>query len=206
MFLISTIVSLISKKLDKNDNKDKVHSSRKASQIIAVGLFGIISLITYYYTKNELFNYIFYLSFVEQFADSMASDIGRLTKRKNLNIITFKPIEKGISGGVSLLGTICALLGSLILMLIPFIFNVIDLKHYIIISILAFLGTVADSVIGALFQALYKCKSCGKLIENPLNCCGETELVKGFKIIDNTMVNYLASLVTCLLGLLLIVL
>lgn len=205
LFLISTVTSSVSKKLDTT-NPEYKKESRKAKQIIAVGLFGIISLIIYYYTDIKLFNYLFYLSFVEQFADSMASDIGRLTKRKNLNIITFKPIEKGISGGVSLLGTLCALGGSLLLMLVPLIFKAVSLKFYIAISFLAFVGTIIDSVLGALFQGLYKCKECGKLIENPLSCCGEGELVKGFRFIDNTTVNYLASFLTCILGLVLLLL
>ena len=206
LFLVSTIVGIVSKKLDKNNNSEHKKESRKAKQIIAVGLFGIISLVLYFYTEKEIFNYIFFLSFVEQFADSMASDIGRLTKRKNLNIITLKPVEKGISGGVSILGTICALLGSLILMLVPLVFNVISFKFYIAIVVLAFIGTVVDSILGALIQALYKCNTCGKLIENPNSCCGDATLVKGCSLIDNTMVNYLASFITCLLGLILLVL
>ena len=206
LFTLSTIVGILSKKLDKKENSEHKKESRKAKQIIAVGLFGIIALVLYYFTKKDIFNYIFYLSFVEQFADSMASDIGRLTKRKNINIITFKPVEKGISGGVSVLGTICALLGSFILMLIPLIFNVITVKFYIAISLLAFVGNLIDSILGATIQALYKCKSCNKLIENPIACCGEVELVKGYRIIDNTAVNYLASFLTCLLGLILLVL
>ena len=205
LFTLSTIVGIVSKKLDKKDGSEHKKESRKAKQIIAVGLFGIVALGLYYFTKQEIFNYIFYLSFVEQFVDSMASDIGRLTKKKNINIITFKPVEKGISGGVSLLGTICALLGSLILMLIPFMFKVISFKYYIAISLLAFIGNIIDSILGATLQALYKCKKCNKLIENSNGCCGEVELIKGFKIIDNTAVNYLASLLTCLLGLILLV-
>ena len=206
LFFISTIVAVISKKLDINKKIEVKEQGRKANQIIAVGLFGILSMVIYHYTNIKLFYYLFFLSFVEQFADSMASDIGRLTKRKNVSIITFKPVEKGISGGVSLLGTLCALLGSMLLMLIPFLFNALSFKFYIAVSLLAFLGTVVDSVLGALFQALYKCKGCKELVETPIHCNQNAELVKGFRIVDNTFVNYAASFVTCILGLILLVL
>ena len=91
-------------------------------------------------------------------------------------------------------------------MLVPLVFNVISFKFYIAIVVLAFIGTVVDSILGALIQALYKCNTCGKLIENPNSCCGDATLVKGCSLIDNTMVNYLASFITCLLGLILLVL
>lgn len=206
LFFISTIVAVISKHLDKKVEENKKSNGRKANQIIAVGLFGILSLIIHYYSGVRLFYYLFFLSFVEQFADSMASDIGRLTKKKNVSIITFKPVEKGISGGVSLLGTSCALLGSLLLMLIPYFFNEVTFKFYISIALLAFLGTVVDSIIGAIFQALYRCNVCSKLIECPIHCDGNAELLKGFRIIDNTAVNYIASFVTCMMGFILLVL
>lgn len=204
LFAISTLVAIISRKLYKKQEV-KEHG-RKANQIIAVGLFGVLSLIIYYFSKIELFYFLFFLSFVEQFADSMASDIGRLTKRKNVSIITFKPVDKGISGGVSLLGTLCALLGGMLLLIIPLVFRVIDFKVYIAIALISFLGTLVDSILGALFQALYKCPSCGELIESNNHCNQETQLIKGFRVIDNTAVNFIASFVTCLLGLILLVL
>ena len=113
LFLISTAVSVIGKRLSgRAGGIDGEHKPRRARQIIAVGLFAVLSLIAYKITGVSLFYYIYFLALTEQMADSMASDIGRLTKRKNINIITLKPIDKGISGGVSLLGTSSALVSS----------------------------------------------------------------------------------------------
>lgn len=201
LFAISTAVSVLGKRLGGGAEG---HSARRASQIAAVGLFAIIFLGIYRYTDYELFYYLFFLALTEQFADSMASDIGRHTNRSNVNIITLKPIEKGISGGISALGTVSALLGSLLLMSIPYFLGAVSLAAYIVISLLSFLGTVIDSVVGALFQALYRCRECGVKVEKNTHCGIEAELIKGFRAVDNTAVNYIAGFLTSAIGVLLI--
>ncbi|MBQ7225923.1 MAG: DUF92 domain-containing protein [Clostridia bacterium] len=202
LFAISTAVSVVGKRIKRRE-EGKVggdHAARRAKQIVAVGLLALISLGVYRYTGIVLFNHLFYLSLTEQFADSMASDIGSLTKRRNINIITFKPCEKGISGGVSLLGTMSALCGCFLLMLLPLALGAVSVYIYFGVCALAFLGTVVDSVAGALFQALYRCASCGKAVEVSTHCGVSGELVKGFRIIDNTAVNYIAGIITCAMG------
>ena len=142
----------------------------------------------------------------EQFADSVASDIGCLTKGKNINIIGFKPIEKGLSGGISVLGTVLALLSSFFLMAIPFALNIANMSVlcYVLASIIAFLGTVIDSALGSLFQALYKCEVCGEKTEEAQHCGQQATLIKGFPEIKNITVNFLTSALTFALGLVLI--
>ena len=205
LFLISTAVSVIGKKLEKrNGCKPEEHKSRRAKQIIAVGLFSVIALMLYRITDVEVFYHIYFLALIEQMADSIASDIGRLTTKKNVNIITFKPIEKGISGGISALGTISALIGSIVLAAIPLAFGAISPIIFVFIALFAFLGTLIDSIAGALLQSLYECVSCKSLIETPYHCGERTRLIKGFKLIDNVAVNYIASFCTSLIGALLI--
>lgn len=202
LFGVSTVVSILSKKLQKG-TKEK-HGPRKWNQIVAVGLFALIALGIYHYTHILLFEYLFFLALAEQFADSMASDIGCLTKGKNVSILNFKPMEKGISGGVSLLGTISALLGSFLLVAIPFLWGEFSVPVYLAVSLMSFIGTVFDSIIGALFQALYRCEQCGKSVEFPLHCGAPAKRIKGFAVIDNIAVNYIAGFLTCLLGCLLL--
>ena len=201
LFGVSTAVSVVGKRLmKKSGGEDHGGGPRKARQIIAVGLFALISLILHYYSDNKLFYYIFFLALTEQFADSMASDIGRFTKKKNVNIVTLKPMEKGLSGGVSLLGTFSALAASFLIMAIPFMLDDMPVEIYIFISALAFIGTLIDSVAGAVFQALYRCDGCGRLVETGSHCGRRTKLIKGVEAVDNTAVNYIAGILTCALG------
>ncbi len=200
LFGVSTAVSVVGKRVMGKAGAFDSGEPRRARQIVAVGLLALISLTLYYFSGANIFYYVFFLALAEQFADSMASDIGRFTRRKNINIVTLKPMEKGLSGGISLLGTLCALGASFLIMLMPLLFGAISARVYLFVSLLAFLGTVIDSVAGALFQALYRCDGCGRLVEVHAHCGAPTRLVKGFGIIDNTAVNYIAGLLTCALG------
>ena len=205
LFLLSTAVSTIGKKVErKRGNSGEGHKARRAKQIVAVGLFAIIALVLHSLTDKNVFYYIFFLALTEQIADSMASDIGRLTKKRNLNIITFRPMEKGLSGGVSVLGTCSALVSSFALMSIPFFLGAVSVKAFLLIAVIAFVGTLVDSVAGALFQSLYQCGNCGSKVESTVHCGVPAKLIKGFGLIDNVAVNYIAGFVTCAMGAVLI--
>ncbi len=207
LFLLSTVVSVIGKKVQKARNGRKEgHKARRAYQITAVGLFAIIALILHKTTGRTLFYYIFFLALTEQIADSMASDLGSLTKGKNVSIITFRPVEKGISGGISVLGTFCALVSSFVLMGIPLALGKVDVRVFLVVSILAFLGTLVDSIVGALAQSLYQCGDCGAFTEAGRHCDRPARLIKGFRLIDNVAVNYIAGFITCTMGGLLLLL
>ena len=205
LFFISTVVSVIGKKLKhKHSQKPQGNNARRAYQITAVGLFSLIALILHWITGAPVYYYFFFLLLTEQIADSMASDIGCLTTKKNINILTGKPVEKGISGGISLLGTMSALLSSFVLMAVPYAFKIISLKLCLLLGLVAFVGTLADSVVGALAQSLYECVGCNTLTETSTHCGRPARLIKGFRIIDNVAVNYVAGLITCGVGALLL--
>ena len=203
VFAISIVVSVLSKKLDKARNKE-AHSPRRATQILAVGLLPLLALILHALTELEVFYYVYYLAVAEQIADSMASDIGRLTKKQNVSIITLRPIEKGISGGVSALGTVAALVSSFLVSLIPLLFGEINAGVYLLISLVAFFGTLIDSLLGALLQSLYTCEICGAKTESRTHCDAPAKLVKGVRFIDNVAVNYISGILTAAIGALLL--
>ena len=200
LFLLTGLVALATKKLKKKHAHKGDHSARKFKQILAVGLFSLVFLGIYRYSGIWTFKLIFYLSLAEQFADSMASDIGSLTKGKNVSIMNFKTVEKGISGGVSVLGTASALFASFLIMVIPLAFGEIGVLTYFVISLIAFIGVMLDSVIGALFQSLYVCDMCNLKTEESVHCGQSTRLIKGYRFVDNVSVNFITGLVTCLLG------
>jgi uncharacterized membrane protein len=109
-------------------------------------------------------------------------------------------VEKGLSGGVSLLGTLCAFISAFAILLLPYSFSLLNTREYVILSLLAFGGTMVDSVFGSLLQALYQCKECGTKTEQPEHCNTKAVCIKGFRIIDNVSVNILSGLITCIIG------
>ena len=59
-------------------------------------------------------------------------------------------------------------------------------------------------MVGALVQSLYECDHCKSLTETGIHCGKPARLIKGFSCVDNVAVNYLAGLITCGLGSLLL--
>ena len=56
-----------------------------------------------------------------------------------------------------------------------------------------FLGSTADSIIGATVQALYKCPVCGKITEHDIHCGEVAVQLRGHKAIDNNIVNFVST-------------
>lgn len=204
MFVIASGVAILSKKMREfNENEEQSNRGRTGKQVAAVGIMAVVGLMIYYYTKQTVFLSLYYICLAEQFADSMSSDIGCLTKGKNIDIITFKTVERGVSGGISLLGTVLGLFSGFLLLAIPFAAKVMNMSFasYVLASLIAFVGTLADSAMGSRFQALYNCTVCGVKTESEYHCRKKTELVKGYAVIKNTTVNFLTSVFTFLIGL-----
>jgi Integral membrane protein DUF92. len=74
-----------------------------------------------------------------------------------------------------------------------------SLYFMFICILLGFLGSIIDSMLGATLQAQYMDNQTNTLTEKKITQNGEAQLVKGIKIIDNNMVNFLSNLVSSLL-------
>jgi uncharacterized membrane protein len=72
------------------------------------------------------------------------------------------------------------------------------------ITLAGLIGSLADSLLGATIQAIYRCPSCNKETERyPVHTCGsQTQLVRGYSWLDNDWVNTACALVGGVLGLL----
>ncbi len=201
MFAAASAVSAVTHRVySRREGVVAMKFTRTGKQVVGVGAISALCLVIYYFTDIEYFYAMFFLGIAEQFADSMASDIGRLGKGKNVDIIRLKQVEKGISGGVSFLGTSCALAASFLLLLFPLVFRILNWQYYLVLSAVAFLGTLIDSAFGSLFQALYYCPACGEKTEDSSHCDGKPKLVKGFPLIGNVSVNVLSGFATCACG------
>ena len=92
-------------------------------------------------------------SFSAKLADTFGSEIGKRYGTKTFLITNFKTVKPGTDGGVSIEGTAASLLGSF-LMTIPMVFlRIIPLNYVVYIVIVSgFLGTLFESLVGAIFQ------------------------------------------------------
>ncbi len=139
-------------------------------------------------TKNDVYILASFASVAVSFADTISSDIGIYFKHKTYDITTMRPIKVGLSGGISLVGTLAGLVGSLIFaFLVGYIFN-LDVKESIIIAIAGSSGMFLDSILGSLWQAKYEQNNDITEEKTSTNI-----LIKGISWLNNDGVNLLAN-------------
>ena len=85
-------------------------------------------------------------------ADTWATEIGTLKPGKTWNITTLEETKPGLDGGISVKGTLAAFCGAMIIALFVFITGILSpIRFFWIILLTGFLGSLIDSVVGALF-------------------------------------------------------
>lgn len=202
-FVLSSLLSKV-KNLNKKNAEVYYEKSgtRDMGQVIANGgIAGIILIINTIY-NDEVFYILYVVAIATVCADTWSTEIGTLFNTNTYNILSLKKIKQGESGGISFIGTIGGILGSIIIF-----FSAISYSKYnniiffLIIFISSFLGNMVDSLLGATLQAKYKCISCGKITESKTHCNKNTKFIKGISIIDNDKVNIIACLIGVLIGL-----
>jgi uncharacterized protein (TIGR00297 family) len=77
-------------------------------------------------------------------SDTFSTEIGMKFSKKAYLITNFKEVEKGTSGGISLIGFLGGILGSLIISLFH--------KNWFFVFLIGIFGNLIDSIIGALFE------------------------------------------------------
>lgn len=189
------------------DDINEKGGQRDYIQVIANGLLGFIFGFLYFVTHKEMFIIALATSFAASNADTWASELGVLSKMEPVSIINFKKIQKGVSGGVSVFGTISSLTGALFIALIFYVGYIIKfglnsklLSYAVIVSVSGFLGSIIDSLIGASFQAKYRCIVCGKTTEKKCHHGENTVLEEGISCLNNDAVNFVSGLSACLLA------
>ena len=88
----------------------------------------------------------------EAAGDTSSSEIGMAFPGKTWMIITFKLVPAGTDGGISLFGTIAALLGAVSVAVAAVTTGLVPLGQITIIIFAGFFGTLVDSLLGAVFE------------------------------------------------------
>lgn len=195
--LLSKWKSSIKKKLEE-DLHDKT-GKRDWQQVLANGAVGAVCAFFYWLKPSESLSFAFYASIAAANADTWASEIGVLSKKRPISIIRLKPIEKGLSGGVSLLGLGASVLGALLIGLIYLAFTN-DFTGFIWLILIGFMGSILDSVLGAVLQPVYYNKTKDMLTEKAYDSTGKYEKVKGISWFTNDVVNVTCVVFAAVIG------
>ena len=141
-------------------------------------------------------------------ADTWATELGVLNKSRPRLITTFKQVEPGTSGAVSVVGLAAASLGAIF---IAIFFNTIfaveaswvlatlgdRLKQLLVTSVVlgGLAGSLFDSFLGATVQAMYFSATRSKETEKPFERDGTpNKPIRGWHWLNNDWVNFISSL------------
>ena len=193
--------SLLSKAIGGHNKIEEKGSERDLYQVLANGGPAFLFLLLSALTQNSIIFLVGFASaLAEAEADTFAGDIGYLSHKDPVSIITFTKVPKGLSGGVTMLGFLGAFLGAILIAMLFVGTYYLSLPAFFIIIISGFFGALFDSVLGATIQVHYRDES-GKLTEHKYGKDGLiNERVRGIPIINNDAVNALSGLFAATLG------
>ena len=194
-FILSSILSKVRKK--KNTDVDFYFEKtgvRDHWQVIANGGLGGILILLNQMSPNEIYYYAYLASLAAVCADTWATEIGTMYPAKTVNILTFKEIAQGVSGGISFRGTFGAFLGAFVIAISGMFWVKATLFYFALVSFAGLLGSIFDSLLGATVQLQNQCVVCEKITERQIHCGAETKYFRGLKWLNNDIVNLSAGL------------
>ena len=201
-FVSSTIVGRFRREQKERLGIERIHEKgerRDALQVFANGGVGMVSAVLYALTGQHVFLVAFFVSFAAATADTWASELGILSRGKPRSIINLKSVERGISGGVSLVVFAASFAGALLIASLVFVVEPSRaLQFWRPVLIGGFMGSLVDSILGATLQAQYRCAETGRLVERPISGQLKNQLVKGLVWMNNDLVNFLSILIVTL--------
>jgi uncharacterized protein (TIGR00297 family) len=195
------LIDKIKKKLKKNQgrNMEKRGDCRDHVQVLVNSIVATTCAVLYGIFGERLFIVAFVASLAEAFADTASSGLGVISGRA-YDIFHMKPCTPGLSGGMSIVGTLAAGFGSVLISLLALAFAKVSPAEAVIITLAAFLGSVFDSMLGSLVQVKYKCIRCGMILEREEHCGERTLHASGISFVNNDTVNLLGSAISAVLA------
>lgn len=170
--------------------------ARDAAQVLANGgIAALCALLAHFVAPR--YALAFAGAFAAATADTWGTEIGTLVRRAPRSILTFKPIATGLSGGVTLPGTLAEFAGAAFIAGLALAMTTgIGARGFAAIALAGILGALTDSVLGASVQSLRWCPQCRRATEREPHVCGaNTSPLRGFAWFGNDAVNAVATLV-----------
>ena len=196
-FISSSALSKMFKKrkVDLQEKFDK-GSRRDAMQVLGNGGLAAFFALLHFFFPDALWTWLgFAAALAAVNADTWATELGVLARFQPRMITNLKlKVEKGTSGGISIIGTSASLAGSALIGILAGIFAPVGdaLSVALIVTLAGLLGALFDSLLGATVEAIYYCPSCEKETErHPEHLCGrQTRYLRGWKWLTNDLVNF----------------
>ena len=179
----------LSEKYSKGDQRD-------AGQVFGNGGLAAMFVVVHEIYPESSIGWIgFAAALAAVNADTWATELGvlNLTPPRMITDLR-KRVEKGTSGGISLVGSLASLFGAALIALLAALFTT-NWLLFPIITIAGFAGSLFDSFLGATVQVMYYCPTENQETEkHPLHSCGtQTVHLRGWTWLNNDWINFACS-------------
>jgi uncharacterized protein (TIGR00297 family) len=179
------------------------HGARDAWQVLANGGVFVIAAISAAAFESEGAIAAALGALAASMADTSATEIGTAVGGEPRSIITGQKVAIGMSGGVTIAGTLAMVGGSLFIMTITYTLGFGSRAAWAALAG-GIAGALADSLLGATVQERRRCPACGVLTERRGHDCAAvavtTEVVGGVGGFDNDWVNLTSTAIGALVA------
>lgn len=190
-FIPSTLLSRVGRARKRELVDIGKQGARDARQVLANGGIATLAMLLSLRFGAPLLA-AFAGAFAAASADTWATEIGTLAKGAPRSILAFKPLARGLSGGVTWLGSLAQAGGAAVVAVVATLAHVAPFWPVFAGGVI---GSIADSVLGATLQTLRYCSKCERECEtNPHVCGTPTVLRRGLRWFDNDAVNFAATI------------
>ncbi|MCX7836036.1 MAG: DUF92 domain-containing protein [bacterium] len=173
-------------------------SARNCFQILATtGVSALSLLLSIGFVKDAILQRGFLLAsltaLATSFSDTMSAEIGGRYGGTPKKLLFGKMLERGESGGMTWLGVAVGAISAFAFFYFVKQIHIVPLEKESNLAMLAFLGNLLDSILGALVQNRYQCKVCKVITENSHHCNQRCVQQSGLGL-TNTGVNAISTL------------
>ncbi len=190
-FVPSSLLTRLGRATKRRALADANHTARTAWQVLANGGVAAVCALGALHWRAP-FEAAFAGAIAAASADTWATEIGTLSPRPPVSIVTLRPVQTGISGGISALGIAASAAGAVCVAIVAWVFRVASLPA---VAAGGFAGSLLDSLAGAMLQSRRWCPMCRTECETSVHRCGTgTAQRGGIAWLQNDAVNFLATL------------
>ena len=207
----SALTRLFGKRKAALNEKFGKGGQRDAAQVLANGAVASLFAGLHFFYPAATWPWLaFSASMAAVNADTWATELGVLNPVPPRLITNGESVENGTSGAISFYGTLSALAGAVLVAILAAVLNPYNNSslityYFLLITLAGITGALFDSLLGATVQAIYRCPRCDKDTErHPIHTCGaETTQLRGWKWLNNDIVNLACATSGAMIGLLL---
>jgi uncharacterized protein (TIGR00297 family) len=199
-FVAASVASRIGQARKQRRTRDVVEKgdARDAAQVAANGgVFALAAAVALGWPQHDAAAAVAAAgALVAAGADTVATETGTLWRGRPLSLRTWTRVEAGTSGAVSLPGTVGMVCAAALLAWLAAVVGLVPTTAWGGVALAGVAGALADTLIGAWWQARRWCPACQRETEQRVHRCGAPSLPHGgVGVLTNDAVNALCTAV-----------